>query len=255
MASPGSGTDGGEREPVAEATGVTLAYGRHTVLADAGFRLPAAAWTAVVGPNGSGKSTILRALAGLLRPSCGELRVLGTEPVRARSEVRYVAQRAGIDDRLPLVCRDVVMMGRWGLRGPWRRLRPEDREAVRSVMERLGIVHLAGRRLGECSGGERQRTLLAQGLVRPGEVLLLDEPASGLDAPTREVVRAVIADERAAGRAVVVVTHDLTEAAGADHVLLVGAGSVRDGPPGTVLRPEAVAAAYGLPTGVSPRSW
>lgn len=234
---------------------MTLAYGARVVVADAGFRVPPGAVTAIVGPNGSGKSTVLRALAGLLRPVAGRLRVLGDDPGRVRSRIRYVAQRPDVDAELPLTCADVVTMGRWAVRGPWGRLRSSDRQAVRSVMGRLGIGHLAHRRLGELSGGQRQRVLLAQGLVQPGDLLLLDEPTAGLDAPTRGLVRDVLTEECAAGRTVVTVTHDGAEAARSAYVLLVGGARVHAGSPGAVLRPERLAAAYGWPDGAGTGGW
>lgn len=234
---------------------MTLAYGTRVVLADVGFHVPAGALTAILGPNGSGKTTLLRALAGLVRPLGGRLRVLGDDPRCVRARIRYVAQRPDVDGDLPVTCTDVVVMGRWAGRGPWGRLRGTDREAVASVMERLGIRHLARRRLGELSGGQRQRVLLAQGLVQPGDLLLLDEPTAGLDAPTRDLLRDVLTEECGAGRTVVLVTHDAAEAARSAYVLLVGGGRLSAGPPEVVLRPELLAAAYGVPEGASTGGW
>jgi manganese transport system ATP-binding protein len=231
--------------PAVECRDVTVARGDRVALRDADLTLPAAAVTALVGPNGSGKSTLLHAVAGLLPVRSGELRVLGSTPAAARARVAYVLQSTAVNRQLPLTVREVVALGRAAVRGAVGRLRREDHELVDRSLERLDLTDLARRHLGELSGGQRQRAVVAQGLAQDADVLLLDEPVSGLDLPSQDRIRRVIAEERAAGRAVVVATHDLGEAAAADHVALLAGRVVASGPPASTLTADHLRAAYG----------
>ncbi|TYB66683.1 metal ABC transporter ATP-binding protein [Nonomuraea sp. PA05] len=211
-------------------TDVTAGYGRRTVLRGLSTRLPRARVTAVVGPNGSGKSTLLGVLAGIIRPVHGTV-----EPGGARRP-GYVVQRDAVSDALPITVRETVAMGRWASRGPWRRLTAHDRAVVDACMAALDVSSLAGRRLSTLSGGQRQRVLLAQGLAQEPDLLLLDEPTTGLDAAAREHIAGVIERESARGVTIVHVTHDPAEAARADHCLLLDEGRlVAQGPPAAVL--------------------
>lgn len=224
--------------------------GARPVLVDASFTVPSGAVTAVIGPNGSGKSTLLYLIAGLLEPTSSEhLEVLGGLPGGDRSRVALVLQSTEVSSRLPVTVRDVVAMGRFARRGllGWsgRQARLDDREAVDAALSRLEVADLAGRQVDELSGGQRQRVFVAQGLAQTAELLLLDEPVTGLDVVSRHRILEVAAQEAAAGAAVVMTTHDLAEAAAADHVLLLADTKVVDGSPAEVLVPDVLRAAYG----------
>ena len=227
------------------ARGLSLAYGSHPVLVDADFDLPAGAVTSLVGPNGAGKSSLLNAIVGLLAPRAGSLRVLGGEPTAMRRHVAYVLQSAKVDEQLPITVRETVAMGRYADRGAFGRLTAEDRTLVDESLERLEIADLARRHLHELSGGQRQRVFVAQGLAQQGDVLLLDEPVTGLDLVSRQRILDVVAEERAAGRTIVMTTHDLAEASGTDHVLLLAGRVVAGGSPAEVLTADHLADAYG----------
>ncbi|MGV9392502.1 zinc ABC transporter ATP-binding protein AztA [Streptomyces olivaceus] len=202
--------------------------------------IPALATTALVGPNGSGKSTLLGVLAGVIRPTSGELSRDGTRPA-------FVPQRGAVGDALPLTVRQTVEMGRWGADGPWRRLTRRDRLVVDSALDRLHIGDLAPRQLGELSGGQRQRTLIAQGLAQQSDLLLLDEPTTGLDLEAGERITALLADLVADGVTIVQATHDLRAARSADACLLLREGALAGrGHPADVLTTSALA---GLWTG------
>ncbi|PXY29128.1 hypothetical protein BAY59_16020 [Prauserella coralliicola] len=221
--------------------GVTAGYAGRTVLHAITARLPCAGVTAIVGPNGSGKSTLLAVVAGVLRASAGSV----TLPGGVRPA--FVVQRSAVSDSLPITVRETVAMGRWAHRGPWRRLSEEDRRIVAEELCRLEITGLARRRLGSLSGGQRQRALVAQGLAQRSGVLLLDEPATGLDVPARRAIAAALTAAAAAGTAVVHVTHDLAEADRADHCLLLRDGRLlAEGPPAAVLTQDALDTAWGL---------
>ncbi|CAB4612688.1 unannotated protein [freshwater metagenome] len=245
---PVSSPDAAAAPPVAcavEGIGIHLAYGRHPVLADCEFCLPAGAVTSLVGPNGAGKSSLLNAIVGLLPVQSGSLSVLGQDPVKARRRVAYVLQSAKVNEQLPVTVREVVTMGRFADRGMLGRLRPSDRAIVDEAIDRLEIGPLVSRHLGELSGGQRQRVFVAQGLAQKAELLLLDEPVTGLDLVSRQRILDVVAEERAAGRTVVMTTHDLSEAADTDHVLLLAGRVVAAGTPAEVLTTEHLASAYG----------
>ncbi|MFG3442121.1 zinc ABC transporter ATP-binding protein AztA [Nonomuraea sp. NPDC047897] len=214
---------------------VTAGYGRRTVLHRLSARLPRAGVTAVVGPNGSGKSTLLGVLAGTVRLSGGAV----GRPTTGRPG--FVVQRDAVSDSLPITARDTVAMGRWALRGPWRRLRPDDWAIVDACMTVLDVADLAPRRLGTLSGGQRQRVLVAQGLAQQPDLLLLDEPTTGVDANARQHIVAALDREKARGVTVVHATHDLDLAMRADHCLLLDGGRLlAQGPPDSVLTPQAL---------------
>ncbi len=223
---------------------LTMAYGDHLAVRGATFDLPAGAVTAVIGPNGSGKTTLLRAISGLDAPVSGSLQVGdGTPPSRASTA--FVMQANQVNEALPVTVTEVVRMGRYPLRGLVGRLRAADHEAVREAMERMEILDLADRHLRELSGGQRQRAFVAQGLAQQADLLLLDEPITGLDLPSQQRIDVAVRDEVAAGRTVVLTTHDVATAARADHVLLVATHLVASGAPGEVLTEEHLEHAYG----------
>ena len=212
------------------------------VLRAATFVVPAGAVTALIGPNGAGKSTLLHALAGLLPPRSGRLEVVAAQD---DGGVAYVLQGTQVGLHLPLTVRETVTMGRYATAGPIRRLRPEDRAAVDAALEALALTDLASRPLHQLSGGQRQRAFVAQGLAQGAQLLLLDEPITGLDLVSRQHILDAIEAERAAGRTVVVSTHDLGDASQADHLLLLAGRVVASGPPDAVLTDEHLADAYG----------
>ncbi|MGY0387725.1 zinc ABC transporter ATP-binding protein AztA [Nocardioides sp. WG-D5] len=173
--------------------------------------------TAVAGPNGSGKSTFVELLAGVHNPRRGAITRYG--------KLALVVQRPSTPDTLPVTVRDVVAIGTWRRRS--RRGRRADRQqAIAEAIDRVGLNGLEQRTFGELSGGQRQRALLAQGIVQQTEILLLDEPAAGLDAASRQRTREILAEEAARGATIVCVTHDEESIAAADHVLRFESGRI-----------------------------
>ena len=221
---------------------VELAHRRRVALAGASFELPQGRVTALIGPNGAGKTTLLHAIAGLLRPQSGTLQVAARE---RPGGVAYVLQSTEVNPYLPLTVRETVAMGRYARTGPLRRFSSTDRDAIDAAMEAVAITDLAHRPLTELSGGQRQRAFVAQGLAQDAELLLLDEPLTGLDLVSREHIAAAIATVRAAGRTVITSTHDLAEASEADHLLLLAGRVVAAGAPEGVLTDAHLAEAYG----------
>jgi ABC-type Mn2+/Zn2+ transport system ATPase subunit len=234
-------------EDLVRVEGLTVAYGARTALADVDLAIPRGRSVAVIGPNGSGKSTLLGAIAGLVAPSAGRVDVLAPQ-------VALVLQSTEIDATLPLTVREAVRMARYPHRGMFGRFRPDDHAAVETAMARTEVADLADRQLRALSGGQRQRALVAQGLAQEAPLLLLDEPVTGLDLVSRDVILGIVDVERDAGRSVVMTTHSLEEASRCDLVVLLAGRVVAAGPPGEVIVDEHLEAAFGgralrLPSG------
>jgi len=223
----------------------SFGYGRTTVLHEVDIELHRGTITYLIGPNGSGKSTLLRAIAGLLSPTAGDVLVHGRPARDHRGATALVLQQTQTDPRVPISVRELVAMGRYPRLGLLRRHGATDRSAVESAMARLGIDDLADERVHDLSGGQRQRAVIAQVLAQDADVLLLDEPLTALDAPSRERIMTVLAQERSCGHTIAVSTHELAEAAQGDDVLLLAGRPVAFGPPGEVLIPDVLAEAYG----------
>ena len=224
------------------AQGLTITYGSLRALDDVTVTVPAGTTTAVIGPNGSGKSTFLRVAAGLIPLARGTVAV----PARqALGGVSLVLQSTDLDASLPLTVAEAVRMARYRRVGIARRMGPADRLAIESAIERLELTSLTGRQLGELSGGQRQRVLVAQGLAQEADLLLLDEPFTGLDVASRHRILEVVAAERAAGRTVIMSTHDLDDARRCDLVMLVATRLIGFGAPHVALTPSALREAYG----------
>jgi len=226
------------------ARGLELAHGDHVALTGVDLELPTGVVIACIGPNGSGKSSFLDAVTGLLAPRAGTIEAVGAAPSSTRGRVGYVLQSTDTPAQLPLTVREVVTMGRYARAGLVGRLGREGRTAVQRAMERVGIEDLAERQLLELSGGQRQRALVAQGLAVEAELLVLDEPMTGLDVVSRQRILDVMREERALGRTVLFSTHDMAEAADADVVMLLAGRLVAVGSPDQVLVESNLLEAY-----------
>jgi ABC-type Mn2+/Zn2+ transport system ATPase subunit len=183
--------------------GMTVGYGGAPVLIDVDLTVNEGELVALVGANGAGKSTLLKVIVGLLRPSSGSVRVLGSEPHLAAPRIAYLPQAEELRWDYPLRVDDVVAMGRIGRKGT---VPPG---AHRDALARVSAADLARRPIVALSGGQRQRVLLARALVSQPELLLLDEPATGVDPTTEEQLMTVLRDIASTGRTVLVSTHDL----------------------------------------------
>jgi len=224
--------------PAVSARELTVGFGAVEALEDVTLEIPSGSSVALLGPNGAGKSTFLEAAVGLVRPRSGSI-VLGSR------RVALVPQHLDVVAAFPATVRDVVRMGRYGELGWLSRFGARDRKLVDDAMEALDIGDLAGRRFGELSGGERQRTLLAQAVAQDADLLLLDEPLTGIDAPTREAIGVLLKRWHAERRTVVVATHDL-EAARRDYDLVacLNRRLVAFGPPHEVWSEENLAETF-----------
>ena len=191
---------------------VTVTYDNgHTAIWDTTFSLPTGSITALVGVNGSGKSTLFKSLMGLVNLSKGSVQILGQSVSAAMkaNQVAYVPQSEDIDWNFPVLVQDVVMMGRYGHMNMFRVARSEDHEKVTSALKRVGIYELRRRQIGELSGGQKKRVFLARALAQESEVVLLDEPFTGIDVNTEEQIMSLLKDMRQDRKVILVSTHNL----------------------------------------------
>lgn len=214
--------------------GLTVTYRNgHTALRDAGFALPTGTITGLLGVNGGGKSTMFKAIMGFVRPSAGEVSILGLPAAQAlkRNLVAYVPQAEEVDWTFPVLVEDVVMMGRFGHMGFFRRARSADHAAVSAALARVNMEAFRHRQIGELSGGQRKRVFLARALAQEARVILLDEPFTGVDVQTEAAIIALLKELRAEGRVMLVATHDLAAVPEfCDRIVLVRGTVLAEGP-------------------------
>ncbi len=232
-------------QPILALAGVSARYNGHYALEDLSFELIAGEQVAVVGPNGAGKSTLFKLIAGVLPASSGQVTVYGSQP-GGHICIAYVPQRSQVDWSFPVSVADVVMMGRVGKLGLFRRPGRKDWDLVHQSLAVVGMDNLAGRQIGELSGGQQQRVFIARALAQEAELMLMDEPLTGLDVPSQQDIFEVLAALRARGVTVMIATHDLNLAAERfDRVMLLNRRLLGLGVPSLVFTPEHLLAAYG----------
>lgn len=225
---------------------VTIRYnGSKPALADASFVLARGERVAVVGPNGAGKSTLLKAIAGILAPTVGSVDVYGGG-AGGHICIGYVPQRSQVDWNFPVTVADVVMMGRVARMGLFRHPGRDDRRLVAESLAQVDMTGLAGRQIGELSGGQQQRVFIARALAQEAELLLMDEPLTGLDIPSQEAIFRILDLLRERGLTVLVSTHDLQAAAERfDRLMLLRRRIIGFGRAAEVLTPDNLRLAYG----------
>ena len=231
--------------PTLELNGVSVSYNGKMVLEDVSFQLEAGRQVAVVGPNGAGKSTLFKVVAGILEPSEGEIHLYGHGP-HGHICIAYVPQRSEIDWTFPVTVADVVMMGRVGKIGLFHQPSRDDWGVVHQSLERVGMKTFADQQIGELSGGQQQRVFIARALAQEAELLLMDEPFTGLDVPSQETIIQIVSDLHDDGVTVMVATHDLNLATEQfELIMLINRQVVAYGEPEGVLTTQALVRAYG----------
>jgi manganese transport system ATP-binding protein len=189
---------------------LTVRYDRVTALDGVSITVHFGEALGIVGPNGSGKSTLLKTIAGLLQPSSGMLSVLGDEPRRlAPGAIAYVPQAEAVDWSFPANVWDVVAMGRFPRLHFWKTFTARDHDVVERALRAVNMFDLRHRRITDLSGGQQQRVFVARAIAQEPELLLLDEPTTGVDAQTEDALRGVVRDLVADGMPVLMSTHDL----------------------------------------------
>jgi len=232
-----------------DAAHVTVTYRNgHTALWDASFAIPRGTVTALVGVNGAGKSTLFKAIMGFVPAARGEIRILGmtVKEALARNLVAYVPQSEEVDWAFPVLVEDVVMMGRYGHMGFLRRPRPADHAAVAQALDRVDMAAYRHRQIGELSGGQRKRVFLARALAQDGQVILLDEPFTGVDVKTEDQIVQLLKALKDEGRVMLVSTHNLGSVPEfCDRTILVKNTVLAYGPTETTFTRDNLEAAFG----------
>src|SRR5512136_2826293 len=230
--------------PVLEVSSLTVRYNGRLALDDISFRLDKGERVAVVGPNGAGKSTLFKVIAGVLQPAKGWAKVYGHGP-GGHICIAYVPQRSQVDWAFPVSVADVVMMGRIGRLGLLRWPGARDWAYVRQCLAVVGMGDLAGRQIGELSGGQQQRVFIARALAQEAELMLMDEPLTGLDITSQEEIFAILDKLRQRQVTIMVATHDLNLAAERfDRLMLLNGRLLGFGQATEVFTPDLLGAAY-----------
>ncbi|MEO8251637.1 MAG: metal ABC transporter ATP-binding protein [Chloroflexota bacterium] len=225
---------------------VSAGYGAGPVLQNIDLAIPPGTLVGVIGPNGSGKSTLLKAILGLAPVTTGTV-LLDDRPVsEQRDRLAYVPQREAVDWSFPISAEQVVMMGRYPRVGWLRIPGTKDRAAVRDALERVAMADLGQSQIGALSGGQQQRVFLARALVQEASVLLLDEPMTGVDQTTEQLIVNLLRELRDGGATILHATHDLESAAEiSDRLCFVNRRIVAYGPPAETFTPAILHATFG----------
>ncbi|MBC6442362.1 MAG: manganese/iron ABC transporter ATP-binding protein [Rhodobacteraceae bacterium] len=235
--------------PGLTARDVTVTYRNgHTALWQASFDIPQGSVTALVGVNGAGKSTLFKAIMGFVPAAQGQISIMGQSVKAAlgKNLVSYVPQSEEVDWAFPVLVEDVVMMGRYGHMGPLRRARQADREAVAQALDRVRMTELRHRQIGELSGGQRKRVFLARALAQDGQVILLDEPFTGVDVKTEGQIVTLLQALRDEGRVMLVSTHNLGSVPEfCDSTILIRGTVLACGPTETTFTRDNLQRAFG----------
>ena len=217
---------------------VCIRYDDATALDSVTTDIPAGSSVAIIGPNGSGKSTLLKAVAGLIRPDSGSID-------RGGQSTAIVLQSTDVDRSVPLTVGDTVAMARYPHTGLLGRFGADDRQAVDDALRQMDLETLTNRQTHHLSGGQRQRTFVAQGLAQEADMLLLDEPLTGLDVVSRSLIADALQRTREAGRTVMITTHSFEEAEECDLVMLLATRCIAIGTPDEVFTEDHLRQAFG----------
>ena len=226
--------------------GLWAGYDRVTALEDVSFQLAEQQILGIIGPNGSGKSTLMKAVLGLVKPWRGRIAVLGQPSQQQRRQVGYVPQIEQVDWDFPVSVADVALMGRYARRGLLRRTNKRDRELAGAALEKVGMYPLRQRLIGELSGGQRRRVLLARALANGPRLLLMDEPMAGLDARAQHRLLDIMDQLQSEGTTIVLSTHDLScVSVCAGQVACLNRKLIAFGEPSQVLTEEVLNQTFG----------
>ena len=229
-----------------EVNNLSVKFEDHIALSDLSMQIPKNSFVAIVGPNGAGKSTFLKVLLGLIRPTTGQVKIFGKTPQQVDPNlIGYVPQFKTMDRTFPAVSIELVYTGlsrKW----PWR-LNQDSTKKACQALDQVGAAHLAHRPIGKLSGGELQRVCLARSIVRQPELLMLDEPATGIDTIGEEdMYRMLEAYQKESNATVMMITHDWHAVTHhANYVLLLNRKQISFGPPSKALQEDNLRMAYG----------
>jgi manganese/iron transport system ATP-binding protein len=232
-------------QPILDVRNLNVHYNGRLALEDITFHLHQGERIAAVGPNGAGKSTLFKVVAGVLSPTSGGVNIYGSQPGRHVC-IAYIPQRSQVDWNFPVNVADVVMMGRSAKLGPFNWPHKKDWEHVHQALETVELTNLATRQISQLSGGQQQRMFIARALAQEAELMLMDEPLTGLDTPSQEGLLNLLDTLQDQHVTVMVATHDLEQAARHfDRILLLNHRIIAFDSPGTVLQTDNLLRAYG----------
>lgn len=232
-------------QPILDVQNLTVRYNGHIALEDISFHLHEGERVAVVGPNGAGKSTLFKVVSGVMSPTKGEVNIFGSKP-RGHVCIAYIPQRSQVDWNFPVNVADVVMMGRSAKLGPLNWPRKRDWDFVHHALDTVELSNLTSRQIGQLSGGQQQRMFIARALAQEAELMLMDEPLTGLDAPAQEGILLLLDRLKRENVTVMVATHDLEQAANHfDRIMLLNHTMIAFDEPKQVLHTENLVKAYG----------
>jgi len=225
---------------------LTVNYGKTPVLWDISFHIPAGNIACVIGPNGAGKSTLLKAILGEIPVLSGKVEFWGKPLKEVRTQVAYVPQRGSVDWDFPITVRGLVVMGRYGRLGAFRRVRKADWESADHYIKLVGLEGFENRQISELSGGQQQRVFLARALLQEADIYILDEPLAGIDVASEQVIMDILKKLKDEGKTIIVVHHDLnTVESYFTWGILLNLRLVAEGPLKTAFTPHNLAVTYG----------
>ncbi|MBB6451752.1 manganese/zinc/iron transport system ATP- binding protein [Salirhabdus euzebyi] len=225
---------------------LSVTYDKSPVLQRVGFEIPEGSLTGIIGPNGAGKSTLLKSVLHLIPRLTGDIKVYGKPYKEQRNLIGYVPQRSEVDWDFPTNALDIVLMGRYGHIGLFRRPKKKEISLAKEALKKVGMEDYANRQISQLSGGQQQRVFLARALVQDAQIYFMDEPFAGVDAATEKAIMNLMQQWKYEGKTVLVVHHDLqTVEDYFDHVLLLNKTPVSYGPTQQVFTMENLERTYG----------
>ena len=233
-------------DPVLEIHDLTVSYDRKPVLWDIDLTLPKGQLIGIIGPNGAGKSTLIKAVMGLIPNSSGYIKVFDDDLDNVRNRISYVPQRESVDWDFPASVLDVVLMGRYGKLGLFKRPRKADKEVAMDSLRKVGMEAYVNRQISQLSGGQQQRVFLARALAQQADLYFMDEPFAGVDAATETAIINLLREMAERGNTVVVVHHDLQSVTQYfDWTILLNMRLIANGPTEETFTTDLLKETYG----------
>lgn len=228
---------------------LSVNYDKTPVLWDIQCAIPEGTLAGIIGPNGAGKSTFLKTLLGMTQPLSGKVELFGQPYKKVRHRVAYVPQRSSVDWDFPITAFEVVLMGRYGKLGYFKRPKTADREAALRALEMVGMLPFAQRQISQLSGGQQQRLFIARALLQDADLYLMDEPFAGVDIATEKAIIALMDTLKVQGKTLLVVHHDLTTVdTYFDWVVMLNTCLIANGPVATAFNTDSLVRTYGRST-------
>jgi manganese/zinc/iron transport system ATP- binding protein len=232
--------------PALEVHDVTVAFDRKPVLWNIDLTIPQGKLVGIIGPNGAGKSTLIKAIMGLLPLSSGFVKIFDQPIDAVRGRISYVPQRESVDWDFPASVLDVVLMGRYGKLGLFKRPRKADRDVAMDCLKKVGMDGFLNRQISQLSGGQQQRTFLARALAQQADIYFMDEPFAGVDAATEKAIIDILQEMTRAKKTVIVVHHDLQSVTQYfDWLIMLNTRLIAHGPTDEIFNHQNLQQAYG----------